>query len=85
VVQIERERALKWGKMLAKWHKYWGTDKLHKRVNKGIPNSVRGAVWKHVLDIDGVKEVLVYEVSESAAVITMACLLLIVTCMRGMW
>lgn len=62
VVQIERERALKWSRMLLKWDKYWGTEKLHRRVNKGIPNSVRGSVWKHVLNIDGVKEDNVYEV-----------------------
>ena len=48
--------------MLTKWDKYWGTDKLHRRVNKGIPNSVRGEVWKHVLDIEGVKQDHVYEV-----------------------
>lgn len=48
--------------MLKKWHKYWGTDKLLKRVNKGIPDSVRGEVWKHVLDIEGVKEADIYEV-----------------------
>ena len=48
--------------MLKKWHKYWGTEKLLRRVNKGIPDSVRGEVWKHVLDIEGVKEPDIYEV-----------------------
>lgn len=62
IVQIERERAVKWSKMLVKWDRYWGTDKLHRRVNKGIPDSVRGEVWKHVLNIDGVKQEVVYEV-----------------------
>lgn len=51
--------------MLTKWDKYWGTEKLNRRVNKGIPNSVRGAVWKHVLDIEGAKQDSVYEVKSS--------------------
>ena len=62
VGQIERERALKWGRMIREWPKYVGTERLHRRANKGIPNSVRGAVWKHVLDIDKIKEDGVYEV-----------------------
>ena len=48
--------------MLQRWEKYWGTDKLHRRVNKGIPNSVRGEVWKHVLGITDVKQQGIYEV-----------------------
>ena len=59
---MERERAVKWGKMIQKWHKYQGTEKLHRRVNKGIPNSVRGSVWRHVLQIDAVMEDGIYEV-----------------------
>jgi len=59
---VERERAVKWGKMIQKWSKYQGTEKLHRRVNKGIPNSVRGSVWRHVLQIDAVKEDGIYEV-----------------------
>lgn len=62
VIQVERERAVKWGKMIQKWSKYQGTEKLHRRVNKGIPNSVRGSVWRHVLQIDAVKEDGIYEV-----------------------
>ena len=62
VKQVERERALKWGRMIQKWKKYKSSEKLHKRVNKGIPDSVRGAVWKHVLDIEAVKQIGLYEV-----------------------
>ena len=62
VIQVERERSLKWGKMIQKWHKYVRTEKLHRRVNKGIPNSVRGSVWSHVLQIEAVKEEGIYEV-----------------------
>ena len=61
VVDLERKRALKWGKMVRAWDRYVGTDKLLKRVNKGIPNSVRGGVWKHVLDVDKVREDGIYE------------------------
>ncbi len=62
MVQIERERAAKWGSMLTNWKKYWGTEKLHRRVTKGIPDSVRGAVWKHVLGIDNIRQDGIYEV-----------------------
>ena len=47
--------------MVCQWEKYRGTEKLHRRVNKGIPNSVRGAVWKHVLQIDAIREEGIYE------------------------
>lgn len=68
VMQIERERAVKWGKMIQKWHKYVRSEKLHRRVNKGIPNSVRGSVWSHVLQIEAVKEEGIYEVGVCACV-----------------
>ena len=61
-MKLERERAAKWGNMLSNWDKYAGTDKLHQRVVKGIPNSVRGAVWKHVLGIKRVRQDGIYEV-----------------------
>ena len=61
-MQIERERAVKWAKMTAQWRKYADSDKLYRRVNKGIPNSVRGTVWRHVLSINSVKEDGVYQV-----------------------
>ena len=49
--------------MIQKWQKYRTSDKLHRRVNKGIPNSVRGEVWKHVLNLEGIKQPGLYEVS----------------------
>ncbi|XP_046845669.1 USP6 N-terminal-like protein isoform X2 [Xenia sp. Carnegie-2017] len=48
----ERERELKWKKMIEKWTKYAGNDKLRKRIYKGIPDSMRGIVWKALLNID---------------------------------
>ena len=62
-MQIERERAVKWAKMTTQWKKYSDSDKLYRRVNKGIPNSVRGTVWRHVMGIENVKEEGVYLVS----------------------
>ena len=61
-MQIERERAVKWAKMTTQWKKYSDSDKLMRRVNKGIPNSVRGTVWRHVMGIERVKEEGVYQV-----------------------
>ena len=61
-MQIERERAVKWAKMTSQWRKYSDSDKLFRRVNKGIPNSVRGSVWRYVMNIEGVKEAGVYMV-----------------------
>ena len=63
-MQIERERSVKWAKMTSQWRKYSDSDKLFRRVNKGIPNSVRGSVWRYVMNIEGVKEAGVYTVSE---------------------
>ena len=48
--------------MVANWAKYNGTEQLYRRVNKGIPNSIRGEVWKHVLEIDKVKHSEIFEV-----------------------
>ena len=62
VMQIERERAVKWAKMTTQWKKYSDSDKLIRRVNKGIPNSVRGTVWRHVMGVENVKEEGVYRV-----------------------
>lgn len=62
LVQLERERAVKWGVMISKWHKFQNSDTLRRRVSKGIPNSVRGSVWKHVLDTDSIREEGVYSV-----------------------
>lgn len=43
------------------WERFVGTERLHRRVNKGIPDSIRGEVWKHVLELDRVRFDDVYE------------------------
>eukprot|EP00800_Vazella_pourtalesii_P012303 TRINITY_DN290_c0_g1_i3.p1 TRINITY_DN290_c0_g1~~TRINITY_DN290_c0_g1_i3.p1 ORF type:complete len:367 (+),score=70.72 TRINITY_DN290_c0_g1_i3:324-1424(+) len=61
--QIERERAQKWNKMIGtEWEtKYRTSDKLRKRVYKGIPNSLRGPVWSKIIALDSIKSKDIYE------------------------
>ncbi|XP_013783393.1 USP6 N-terminal-like protein isoform X2 [Limulus polyphemus] len=56
VREIENERLNKWMKMLKSWEKYCRSDKLKRRIYKGIPNAVRGEMWTRLLDIQRVKE-----------------------------
>ncbi|KAK6318632.1 hypothetical protein J4Q44_G00119230 [Coregonus suidteri] len=52
----EIERVEKWLKMVKKWDKYRNSDKMVKRVYKGIPLQLRGQVWALLLDIEKVKQ-----------------------------
>ncbi|KAL2102617.1 hypothetical protein ACEWY4_001785 [Coilia grayii] len=52
----EVERTTKWLKMLKSWDKYKNSDKLIRRVYKGIPLQLRGEVWGLLLDIPKIKE-----------------------------
>ncbi|XP_074005703.1 uncharacterized protein [Numenius arquata] len=54
--QQEIERVDKWLKMLKKWGKYRNSDKMCRRVYKGIPLQVRGQVWSLLLDVEKMKE-----------------------------
>ncbi|XP_030057141.1 uncharacterized protein LOC115469025 isoform X2 [Microcaecilia unicolor] len=51
----EIERVDKWLKMLRKWDKYRSSEKMFRRVYKGIPLQVRGQVWSLLLDVEMVK------------------------------
>ncbi|XP_060625569.2 USP6 N-terminal-like protein [Anolis sagrei] len=51
----EIERVDKWLKMLRKWGKYRNSEKMFRRVYKGIPLQVRGQVWSLLLDIEKIK------------------------------
>uniref|UniRef100_A0AAY4CKH8 Rab-GAP TBC domain-containing protein n=1 Tax=Denticeps clupeoides TaxID=299321 RepID=A0AAY4CKH8_9TELE len=53
--QQEVERAQKWLKMVNKWEKYRNSDKLLKRVYKGIPLHLRGRAWALMLDVEKVR------------------------------
>ncbi|XP_062373721.1 USP6 N-terminal-like protein isoform X2 [Sardina pilchardus] len=52
----EVERTSKWLKMLKSWDKYKNSDKLMRRIYKGIPLQLRGEVWCLLLDIPKIKE-----------------------------
>ncbi|XP_035012216.2 USP6 N-terminal-like protein [Hippoglossus stenolepis] len=54
--QQEIERVEKWLKMVQNWDKYRNTEKLVKRVYKGIPLQLRGQAWALLLDIEKVKK-----------------------------
>ncbi|XP_064397447.1 USP6 N-terminal-like protein [Halichondria panicea] len=50
-----------WATMVSQWDRYNHSSTLHRRVNKGIPNLVRGSVWRHVLDIENLRQDGIYE------------------------
>ncbi|XP_077372128.1 uncharacterized protein LOC144015731 [Festucalex cinctus] len=54
--QQEIDRVEKWLKMVKNWSKYKNSDKLVKRVYKGIPLQLRGQAWALLLDIDKIKK-----------------------------
>lgn len=56
VKQQEIERAEKWLKMVKKWDKYKNSDRMVKRVYKGIPLQLRGWAWALMLDVDRTKK-----------------------------
>ncbi|XP_038557919.1 USP6 N-terminal-like protein isoform X2 [Micropterus salmoides] len=53
--QLEIERAEKWLKMVKKWDKYKNSDRMVKRVYKGIPLQLRGRAWALMLDVERAK------------------------------
>ncbi|KAI7814818.1 putative USP6 N-terminal-like protein [Triplophysa rosa] len=53
--QVEIERVQKWLKMLKNWSKYRNSDRMIKRVCKGIPLQLRGQAWTLLLDVEKVK------------------------------
>ncbi|XP_019762743.1 USP6 N-terminal-like protein isoform X1 [Dendroctonus ponderosae] len=55
-LQIEVERQKKWLKMLKNWDAQQSKEKLHSRVYKGIPNSLRSEAWCKLLQIDKLKK-----------------------------
>nr|XP_014342628.1 PREDICTED: USP6 N-terminal-like protein isoform X5 [Latimeria chalumnae] len=53
--QVEIERTAKWLKMLKSWDKYKNSDKLMRRIYKGIPLQLRGEIWSLLLDVPKIK------------------------------
>ncbi|XP_014370114.1 USP6 N-terminal-like protein isoform X2 [Papilio machaon] len=54
-VNAEVEREKKWIKMLSQWDSPSTKEKLHRRIYKGIPLSLRMNVWSKLLDINRIK------------------------------
>ncbi|CAH0703496.1 unnamed protein product [Spodoptera exigua] len=54
-VNIEVEREKKWVKMLTHWDSPATKEKLHRRIYKGIPNSLRIKVWCKLMDVNKIK------------------------------
>nr|XP_032804997.1 USP6 N-terminal-like protein isoform X1 [Petromyzon marinus] len=48
---LEIERTNKWLKMLKTWDKYRNSDKLSRRVYKGVPLQLRGKLWLLLLEV----------------------------------
>lgn len=53
--QIEIERTGKWLKMLKSWDKYKNSEKVVRRIYKGVPLQLRGEVWSLILEIQKIK------------------------------
>nr|XP_020458314.1 USP6 N-terminal-like protein isoform X2 [Monopterus albus] len=54
--QLEVERAEKWLKMVKKWDKYKNSERMVRRVYKGIPLQLRGRAWALMLDVERAKK-----------------------------
>ncbi|XP_017341305.1 USP6 N-terminal-like protein [Ictalurus punctatus] len=52
----EIERVEKWLKMVKNWNRYHNSEKMIKRVYKGIPLQLRGQAWALLLELDQVKQ-----------------------------
>ncbi|XP_038216142.1 USP6 N-terminal-like protein isoform X1 [Zerene cesonia] len=54
-INVEVEREKKWVKMLGSWDSPTTKEKLHRRIYKGIPNSLRIKIWCKLLDVNRIK------------------------------
>ncbi|MCI4381684.1 hypothetical protein PGIGA_G00254790 [Pangasianodon gigas] len=52
----EVERVEKWLKMVKNWNRYHNSEKMMKRVYKGIPLQLRGQAWALLLELEKVKQ-----------------------------
>nr|XP_008255528.2 USP6 N-terminal-like protein isoform X1 [Oryctolagus cuniculus] len=56
ITKNRQNRSLqKWLKILKNWQNYQNTQKLRRRIYKGVPAQVRGKVWGLLLGVDAVK------------------------------
>ncbi|KRY85069.1 USP6 N-terminal-like protein [Trichinella pseudospiralis] len=63
--EIRREK--KWLKLLRSWSQYQGTARLSRSIYKGIPQKFRSEVWRRLLNIDGQKQIGLYDKLRLAA------------------
>ncbi|XP_030843878.1 USP6 N-terminal-like protein isoform X2 [Strongylocentrotus purpuratus] len=54
--ELELERTQKWLKMAKNWKRYYSSEKLTRRIYKGIPDKMRGTVWAMLLDLNKIKD-----------------------------
>jgi len=54
--QVEMDREKKWLKMLKNWDHFSASEKLRRRIYKGIPEKLRGQVWSRLLNIETIRE-----------------------------
>jgi len=59
--QLERDRILQWTDMLKNWSKIVNTKKFQQSVGKGIPHSLKGEVWKRLLELNDFHRETVYD------------------------
>ncbi|XP_058055814.1 USP6 N-terminal-like protein [Anopheles bellator] len=52
--QLEMERVKKWIKMHRNWNSASTKENLQRRVMKGIPDRMRSAIWRNLLDVEQV-------------------------------
>lgn len=50
--EVENQRAQKWIKMLKKFDSFGNREKLQRRIFKGIPDKIRGALWLKMLKVE---------------------------------
>lgn len=52
--EVEIQRAAKWVKMNKNFEKFvsMNREKLHRRIYKGIPDKLRGAIWLKLLRVE---------------------------------
>ena len=64
ILEVERDRSKKWAKMFSAWDSYFIdgkiSEKLRRRIYKGIPDGIRGLAWKMMLNIEHVAKAGVY-------------------------
>ena len=54
--QKEAERAEKWAPMIAEWDKFKNKSQTRERFRKGLPDTLRGPLWRRVLNSDALRD-----------------------------